>query len=320
MNVAERILSVAESSGGLISWSDFIRECLYSFPYGYYVKDARRVGKEGADFFTSQSLNPGLLARLLNCAAKKLTGYGDGEFEIFEIADEPGERLFENSCIFRFGDDINIESDKALIFANELPDAAPFDRFVNRLGSWKKRMINPRSLTEVEVDLSAKESGELGKFFPAESFLDGFCLDYSFESVELFRRIMRMPWKGTIIFADYFRTAAELKDFPHGTARGYFKHTQFSDLLEKYANLGGGNFDITYSPPAEPFVQAALGTGAICAACVSQGKFFVENCFEIIDDIIRNEHPMSFQKRSLAELISPTAMGAAFKVLYAVKK
>ena len=49
MNVAERILSVAESSGGLISWSDFIRECLYSFPYGYYVKDARRVGKEGAE-------------------------------------------------------------------------------------------------------------------------------------------------------------------------------------------------------------------------------------------------------------------------------
>ncbi len=318
--IAENIRAIADSCGGLVSWSGFVRECLYSVPYGYYVKDAKRVGREGADFFTSQSLNPGLLARLLGCAAKKFTGFGVDGLDIFEIADEPGERLFEKSRIFRLGDDINIESGRALIFANELPDALPFDRFVNRSGAWKKRMIDPCGLSETEADLPAGESAALGEFFPAQSYPEGFCLDYSFESVGLFERIMRMPWRGVLIFADYFRTAAELADFPRGTARGYFKHSQFADLLEGYRRLGAGNFDMTFSPPEEPFIEAAGRTGACEARCVSQEKFFVENCFEAVDDIIRNEGPLSTDKRSLAELMSPSGMGSAFKILYAVKK
>lgn len=301
-----------------ISVSEYVGECLYNPSLGYYSsRERERVGKGGGDFYTSSSLGGGVFARLLEDSARNLSGGPGGEaggFEIFELGAEPGRPLFARSSVFGPFDEIRI-SGNAFVISNELLDARPFDRFVFERGGIFKTFVRfgPDGAPEVSLCAAPESEAEFlrGMFPDAE---EPFVLDFSFDALALFERVCSMPWRGALVFSDYFRSCGELLEFPRGTARTYKNHEAGSDIFDS-----PGERDITYSPPFEPFLNALEAAGFAPAGCLPQSVFFMENARGAIRKIVEESAALSDEKRALGELISPAHLGEVFRVLYAAR-
>ena len=303
------------TKGGAVEVSRFVREALYNPEFGYYMRGAKRVGKPG-DFYTSSTLNPEMFSALLKEAfggiAKKY--FGGEKFEFCEIGAEPELSLFENSRVFRAGEEIDLEGN-LFVFSNELLDAQPFDRFVFKKGEILKAYcaFNERGEAKISYEKSSEREAEILRGYFPEAH-DGFVLDFSFGALDLFEKICSQNWRGVLVFADYFRLKAELECLEKGTARSYFRHRASSDI---FANASF--CDITFSPPIEPFLDILSRRGFKGAGCASQGAFFMENSARTLREAVEKRGVFSPQKRALAELLSPAHMGEAFRVLSAVK-
>lgn len=293
-----------------ISVSEYVRLCLYHPEWGYYVKNIPRVGRDG-DFYTASSLKGGVFASLLLEAARNLLpDAGGADFGVVEIGAEPGRALFENSRVFRFGDAISL-SGGILLFSNELLDAQPFDRFRFENGKVSKAFVSFAADGSHSLHYSDPDDGEmrvLEKY--AGLGRDLFFLDFSFDALRLFREICSMDWRGALVFADYFRTRAELADFGNGTARIYRGHRAGRGIFDC-----PGDADITFSPPFEDFVETMLDCGFGGVSCETQAKFLMENARGGIRRIVESGGVFSDEKRALSELLSPAYFGENFRVL-----
>ena len=110
-------------------------------------------------------------------------------------------------------------------------------------------------------------------------------------------------------------SAAELSELPNGTARGYFKHSDRADILRD-----AGEADITFSPCSDMLRDTAEKCGLQNFAEESQENFFVKNAEETMRKIAQSPDPFDPRKRELVQLLSPVHMGAAFRVISAVRK
>ena len=102
----------------------------------------------------------------------------------------------------------------------------------------------PNGKVRIVETLEAPSDAELSailKYFP--NAREGFLLDISFDAIDLFGKICAQNWRGILIFADYFRSCAELMEIPSGTARAYESHKDSTELF-----LRAGARDITHSP------------------------------------------------------------------------
>lgn len=302
---------------GKMPLSRYVRECLYNPKFGYYAKKGvQRVGAAG-DFYTSSSVNPEVFGALLLESARAIAREkfgGDSGFEICEIGAEPDAELFAGSAVFRFCDSLEL-SGKLFLFSNELIDAQPFDRFVFEGGKIYKTFVKFTERGEAETSLEDCEACErefLFENFPPAS--SRFTLDFSFDALDLLRKICAQNWRGVLIFADYFRLLGEILEFPNGTARIYKKHRASSDIF-----FAPSECDITFSPTSEVFVELLRREGLIDAQCSAQGAFFMKNAAFCLRKIVESEGALSPRKRALAELLSPSGMGEMFRILSAVK-
>lgn len=309
-----KILERAAQNGGVLTWAQYVDICLYDAECGYYARDAVRVGASG-DFFTSSSLKCGVFGGAVEFAARELMAqkcFADGAFEFVEIGAEPGRTLVRNARAIRLGDDISLSGTLAVV-SNELLDARPFERFRFSGGQWRKRAVDFSrgfaNAAEVLLDVPERELSLLDKYFGAAR-VEGFNLDFSFDAAELFEKICRQPWRGALVFADYFRTAAELALLPSGTARTYFGHTQGGNLLEN-----AGLADITYSPCSDVFIDIARACGR-GLQMLTQEAFIVECAGGFAEKIVSNPDPTDPRKRELCQLVSPAHMGACFRVVF----
>ena len=313
----------ARGGRAVVPWEDFINTALYDENLGYYRRaDKLRVGGDGADFYTSASLENRVFPELLENAARTLaarSGFDFDSLEFYEIGAEGDRRIVENSRIAKLGDEIEIPPN-AIVISNELLDARPFSRFKFCGGKWRKGFVE---ISKTEGGISAAEVfGEpekpeldaLAKYFPRAK-VEGFRIDISFDALGLFGKICSAPWRGILIFADYFRTAAELSELPNGTARGYFKHTDRADILRD-----AGEADITFSPCSDMLRDIAAKCGLLNFSDESQEKFFVKNAEETMRKIAQSPDPFDPRKRELVQLLSPVHMGAAFRVISAVRR
>lgn len=313
----------ARSSRAVVPWGDFINTALYDENLGYYRRaDKLRVGGDGADFYTSASLKNRVFSELVENAARTLatrSGFDFDSLEFYEIGAEGDRRIIENSRAAKLGDKIEIPP-KAIVVSNELLDARPFSRFKFCGGKWRKGFVEISkgadgfSAAEVFGEPEKFELGALAKYFPRAK-VEGFRIDISFDALGLFEKICSAPWRGILIFADYFRTAAELSELPNGTARGYFKHTDRADILRD-----AGETDITFSPCSDMLRDIAAKCGLQNFSDERQEKFFVKNAGETMRKIAQSPDPFDPRKRELVQLLSPVHMGAAFRVISAVRK
>lgn len=319
MSVDSLVMRKCGECGGCISFADFVEACLYSEPDGYYRKNRRRAGGAGADFYTSETLPHGVFSDLLECAAKNIlsqNGMEPARFEFVEMAAEPDGGLACAGKKIRLADEL-VLPENCVLLSNELLDARPFDRFEFKSGAWQKQFLKPEADGSFGLGLRRASSGEsdfLSKYFPAVQ-MEGFVLERSADAERLFGDICSHFGKGVLVFADYFRTAGELGNFPSGTARAYRNHRQLESITEFR-----GECDITYSPCADIFADIAVSHGFCAMPLFTQGDFFVKFASDEISRIISLPDPLDARKRELAELISPARMGAMFRVLCAVRK
>lgn len=310
MSVEQSILSAAKVRGGLLSWAEYTELCLYG-EGGYYRKNAKRVGADG-DFFTSSSLKHKVFGRLMKAAAKNLLRKNGDEADspnFLEIGAEPERTIIPDCPAIRLGDEIKIP-ENCVVISNELLDARPFDRFKFIGGTWKKCFIDfDNARAEALKAPSPRELITLEKYFP-RARVENFCIDISFDAIDLFESICAQMRGGLLIFADYFRSAAELSEMPRGTARTYFKHAQGDDIFAH-----AGDADITYSPCSDIFEDIARKHN-FTAHTPTQESFFIENAAEETEKIISSPDPVDPLKRELAQLISPVHMGVCFRIFY----
>lgn len=303
-------------------WEEVVNAALFDPQFGYYRKNRRRVGGDGADFYTSVSLKGRVFSELIAEAAAELAkaaGYDADSLEFYEIGAEPETQIIAGSRAARLGDKIEIP-ERAIVISNELPDARPFERFVFSGGKWLKKFLEISEAgggkIRAEESLSAPSESELSfiekYFFPAS--VEGFSLDISFDALELFEGICAQNWRGVLIFADYFRSAAEICELPNGTARTYKNHKDSADILSDLSEA-----DITHSPCFEPFADIAKRHGFGVEPQISQERFFMKFARRKIESIMNTPDPFDMRKRELAQLLSPVFMGSAFRVLAAAR-
>ncbi len=304
-----------------ILWSQYICEALYNREFGYYRKDKKRTGGDGADFYTSESLRQNIFGRLLKYSIEKyFSDFGKSleDFKLCHIGSEPGMETIPTEISMRL-DDPKIIPPRAAIFSNELLDARPFDRFVFKGGRWNIEgifIVKTRGgyIVKTELFNPPEEYSEiLDKYF-RKTMIEDFRVDISLDAISLFRQICSQNWKGIIIFFDYFRSAAQLCNFPSGTARTYFRHTSSNDILETPSGR-----DITYSPCSDIFLDILREFGFKKAIYESQESFFIERASEPIKEIIAASPLLDPRKRELVQLLNPSLMGIDFGAISACR-
>lgn len=312
---------IERSGGSAFGWAEFVGTALFDPLLGYYRKAEKRVGGEGADFYTSVSLKEKVFSGLILAAAKKMlsdAGENPDSFDFYEIGAEPETQIIEGSKTARIGEKIEIPPN-AIVISNELLDSRPFERFAFLNGQWRKRMISAKPLPNGKVriveTLEAPSDAELSailKYFP--NAREGFLLDISFDAIDLFGKICAQNWRGILIFADYFRSCAELMEIPSGTARAYESHKDSTELF-----LRAGARDITHSPCFEPLLDTAKAFGFSVNPVVSQGDFFMGKSTDYIRTLSESRDAFDTRKRELAQLLSPVFMGEVFRIMSATR-
>ena len=306
-------LQANANTEGILSYADYTRIALYDPVHGYYAKDKQRVGLTAeADFYTASSLNP-VFGKLVRSAAKKLLGASFADHTFVEIGAEPGRNLFNEGLCYHLGDTVTLPP-KSIVFANELLDAQPFNRFVFKEGRWHE--LGVRVQTEQLEEVTLPEPTEaLESLLPSlpKNMPERYLFDISLEAETLLESLLNTSWSGLIMLFDYGKTWQELlTNSPAGTARAYYKHTLSNKLLER-----PGEQDLTTHVCWDRCEGLLQNAGLNPAKLERQEAFFVNHAQEAISKIINdNAQGLSQELQSLKELLHPHHMGQKFQVLW----
>jgi len=325
-SLLEHLKSVAGSKGRL-SYKDYIKKALYHPKWGYYAKKRKRIGREAdTDFYTAQSLGD-VFNELLIAGVDRLLGSEKLEdYTFVELAAEGTHPILdENSPLpfkayqpISFLDEIEIP-EKAVVFANELLDAQPFNRLVFKDGQWRELGVaigDDLTLTEVVLDAVTEEVQTFIKELPKEH-MEGYTLDIALDAEVLLEKMVSAKWEGLLVLFDYGHAwEGLLYNYPEGTARGYYRHKQTGDLLSN-----PGSQDLTCHVCWDRFswILEKHGFGSI--GLERQEAFFMKYAAQKIEAILRDSAAFEVNKRkqTLKELIHPTHMGHKFQVLHGLR-
>jgi len=224
---------------GDLPFRDFVEVALYHPEHGYYRRGRSPAGKEG-DFVTGPSLSPAFSYAIGKLIRQFLTENTDGMSTIVDVGCGSGELVravgdIENAQIFGIERGESIfdlpRNGAQLVISNELFDAQPFARLVQRGDElheltvtedfeWGEREADPRY-----VAYFAERGIELA---------DGQFADVSLEWEAMYADLCRFVERGLIVTFDYgypedrlFRSRVRR----YGTAAAYRGHRVSRDLL-----------------------------------------------------------------------------------------
>ena len=330
--VSEKLIQKIRSAtpeNGLLNYRDFIQHALYDSEFGYYRRNAQRVGRDpDADFYTSQSLGKVFGLLVVEAVQQLLESYSQGPIDLkdwswIEIGYESDTGWWtKEECPFkevvRIGpaDEIHIEG-PSVVFSNELFDAQPFHRLLYIDGEWKELGVDcsGSELKETVLPELSNEVFNIRHDLPLES-QEGYSLDLPLATRPLLKQLTDQDWHGLFVTLDYGKTWPELAhDFPHGTARAYYKHEQSANLL-----LQPGQQDITCHICWDWLTEDLETSNFNHCLLETQEAFFVKHASRQIEQIISSK-PGEFdaQRQTLMHLIHPATMGQQFQVLSAYR-
>ena len=243
---------------GDLTFSDFMEIALYHPSLGYYSTGENPVGR-GGDYITSPTLSPlfgaclsGLVREFLNRVSDEVStvadiGCGDGTLinTVCSAAMESKAGFFgvdrsllrepANSCA-RFVHTVDqLPQDGAhLLFSNELFDAFPFTRLVQRDEHLHELWVTDR---DGELDWSEHEAPAPWEDYFAErgvELRDGQFADVSREWGAYYADLCTLVRRGLIVTFDYGYPEQQLFDVRarrFGTAAAYSGHRASRDLL-----------------------------------------------------------------------------------------
>ncbi|HEX7153115.1 MAG TPA: SAM-dependent methyltransferase [Thermoanaerobaculia bacterium] len=269
---------------GDLSFRDFVELALYHPEFGYYTRGASPVGK-GGDFVTSPSLSPVFsyaLGRLVDefvsragGALSSIVDIGCGDGTLIRALRSERARFYG---VDRVGGDFRtldeVPRDGAhLIFSNELFDALPFARLVQRGEHVHELFVNE---VNGELEWHEHEASPLYEDYFASHGIelsDGQFADVSLEWEAMYADVARFVTQGLIVTFDYGFRAPQLfhpRIRRFGTAAAYRHQRVTRDLLSN-----PGEQDLTAHINFSDLERAGEREGMTTLFFDSQAKFLL---------------------------------------------
>ena len=337
-----------------LRFADFVEMALYHPQLGYYAGARNPVGKE-ADFVTSPALSPVFgysLARLISEFSGRIgdgtsslvdIGCGDGRLlhTLYGAAEPPDreslrfvgvdrslERLAEEvkgnrALTFVRSLDEVPPADHQLFLANELFDALPFARLVQRDEHLHELWVTER---DGELDWTEHEAHGPYEDYFAERGIElapGQFADVSLEWERQYDELCRFVRRGLIITFDYGYPERQLFDARarrFGTAAAYSRQRVTRDLLRD-----PGEHDITAHINFTDLIRAGERAGLQTLFFDRQAKFLLalgatgHELFTPVTDLELSSPQQAVdllqQREDARRLILPDGIGEDIRVL-----
>jgi SAM-dependent MidA family methyltransferase len=336
-----------------LPFRDFVELVLYHPEFGYYARAESPVGKD-ADYVTSPVLSPVFSYSLGNLCREFMSRSGDGVWQVVDIGCGDGgliRALAEKKGLTTetqraqrqfYGVDRNLgratldprvtyvtsldeipPADARLIISNELFDALPFARLVQRGEHLHELWVTER---DGALDWSEHEAEAKYDDYFAERGIkldDGQFADVSLEWGALYDDICRFVPRGLIVTFDYGLPQSKLfrgRMRRFGTAAAYAKQRVSRDLL-----INPGQQDLTAHINFDDLRRTGEGQAFASLFFDIQAKFLLalgateHELFTPIGDVSiesANEGLTLLQARDDAKrLILPDGIGADIRVL-----
>jgi SAM-dependent MidA family methyltransferase len=280
---------------GDLPFRDFVELALYHPEFGYYARSESPVGREG-DFITSPLLSPVFSFALGKLIDEFLSRAGDGVSQVVDVGCGDGtlvRSLARSSCDTQFfGLDHNLgraqpdsrvtyvtsladipPAESRLIISNELFDALPFARLVQRGEHLHELWVTER---DGALDWTEHEADARYDDYFAErgiELADGQFADVSLEWAALYDDLCRFVPRGLIVTFDYGLPQTKLfrglmRRF--GTAAAYSRHLVSRDLL-----INPGEQDLTAHINFDDLRRTGEGQGFATRFFDIQAKFLL---------------------------------------------
>lgn len=322
-----------------LPFRDFVELALYHPELGYY---ARRAGPE-SDYITSPRLSPLFSATLGKLVGEFLRRFGDEMSTIVDIGCGDGSLIHSieeglgprAAGVAFFGVDRSLERVKKpgagirfvrtveevpgegahIVFANELFDAFPFARLVQRDEHLHELWVTDR---DGELDWTEHEApGPYEDYFSERGIAldDGQFADVSLEWGAYYRDICRRVSRGLIVTFDYGFPQEQLfhsRVRRFGTAAAYHSQRVTRDLLAR-----PGEQDLTAHINFTDLIRAGEESGFRTLFFDRQAKFLL--ALGAADDPQIQSEPRSIEELQAREdarrLILPDGIGEDIRVL-----
>lgn len=224
---------------GDLPFRDFVETSLYHPELGYYRRPKSPVGKAG-DFVTGPTLSPAFAFGISNLVRDFVRHHTDGVSTVVDVGSGSGELVralqgVENAEFYGIDRGQSIQdipkNDAQLIISNELFDALPFARLVQRgkelheLTVTKEFDWGERPAPTPYIQYFASRGIELA---------DGQFADVSLQWEALYGDLCRFVERGLIVTLDYGYPEDQLfrsRMRRYGTAAAYRGHRVSRDLL-----------------------------------------------------------------------------------------
>lgn len=286
-----------------LSFRDFVELALYHPQFGYYSGSRSPVGGEG-DFITSPLLSPLFQDILGNLIDEFLNRAGDGMSQVVDIGCGDGALIRElagahcepagedASAPLFYGLDRNLaraipdprvtyvtslaeipHADARLIISNELFDALPFARLVQREEHLHELWVTER---DGALDWSEHEAeGRYEDYFSERGLAleQGQFADVSLEWAAFYDEICRFVPRGMIVTFDYGLPQSKLfrgRMRRFGTAAAYAGHRVSRDLL-----ANPGQQDLTAHINFDDLIRTGERNGFTTLFFDMQAKFLL---------------------------------------------
>ena len=339
---------------GPITFAEYMRECLYHPVHGYYSRpEARRF----ADFYTSVDVHPvfgRLLARqfaemweqlgrppefllveaaagtgrlamhILDFACAKLPAFYEAvRYAAIErsparcdqMAVKLAPHISAGRC--RGGLEIPAKIPVGCVFSNELLDALPVHRVIQRDGALQEIFVTSDGATFSEIPMQLSTCA-ITEYFSAQkvTLLEGQQAEAGLEACDWITEIGRRLERGFVLSIDYGHEAADLFDTHHvaGTVLAYANHRATEEIYE-----APGQQDLTAHVNFSALRLWGHRSGLETMGAVSQTAFLLtlgqRNEFADLYDEGMTETDRLRARLLLKTLIFPEGMGERFQVL-----
>lgn len=348
--VRAAIVREIDSAGGWIAFSDYMQLALYAPGLGYYAAGATKFGEAG-DFVTAPELSP-VFARA--CASQfdpVLEALGGGDllelgpgtgrfaFDVLQqfalrgtpltryalLETSPELRARQQSLLSATGVKQNAlawlerwpEGHEGVVFANEVLDALPCERFIVRSGNFWRLGVRVDAAGRFLWDArpaSGESAGDAAFCAEAER-LTAALVDSQIELPEGYvgewQRDLR-GWvqalagslrRGVVLLADYGLPRRQLlhPQRLEGTLRCHYRHRAHADPF-----LWPGLTDLTAWVDFTTVAEAAEAAGLAVAGFTTQSAFILGSSVSVAPE----------EAVGLRRLLLPGEMGEAVKFLW----
>ena len=262
---------------GDLSFHEFVQLALYHPQFGYYRRGQSPVGK-AADFVTSPSLSPVFSYGLGKLCRQFLSRTGDGVSQIVDVGCGDGALIRALRAEVPEASFAGVERGEPipradLIISNELFDAQPFARLVQRGSELHELTVVER---DGELDWNERVAGEEYVAYFAERGIeldDGQFADISLDWATLYDDICRAVPRGLIVTFDYGFPEEQLfqsRMRRYGTAAAYSRQRVSRDLL-----ANPGRQDLTAHINFTDLIRAGERAGFATLFFDRQAKFLL---------------------------------------------